>query len=91
MDEDGPAMQQLDETVLPRPRANNSPGYLSVGPRALHEMIKRGKWGSLRPEARGARARQRGKGEGKGLRGLMEKAAGDEPVLIPGRALRLTD
>ena len=42
MDEDGPAVQQLDETVLLRLRANNSPGYLSVGPRALHGMMKRG-------------------------------------------------
>jgi hypothetical protein len=40
MDESGPTVQQLDETVLPRLRANNSPWYPSMASRVLYGMIE---------------------------------------------------
>jgi hypothetical protein len=85
--------QTVDETMLPRRRANESqPSRCDIFPTGRVVSVLWGlgawqgsRWSSARPEARGGRCRQVRDGKGtKGSERVVGKAAGDECVFIPG-------
>jgi hypothetical protein len=85
--------QTIDETMLPRRRANESqPSRCDIFPTGRVVSVLWGlgalqgsRWSSARPEARGGRCTKVREGKGtKGSERVVGKAAGDECVFIPG-------
>src|SRR5256885_81120 len=85
--------QTVDETMLPRRRANKSqPSRCDIFPTGRVVSVLWGpgawqgsRWSSARPGARGGRCRKVREGKGtKGNERVVGKAAGDERVFIPG-------